>query len=201
MVGSLFFAVNCDQRHSRSSEDLVPGAIELAVNIPLVLPLERTTGDEMQCLADRGSSVISLLETLSRQGLWRLGVGIGGVEDLAVGSTREARGTAYVAAREAIDAARLSPQGIAVRGGAHSLWTMRAESALWLFTRLVGSMSSAVWDIVDLKEAGFSATEAARELGISVSAASQRFSQQDFLELQRARALAGDLLEVAQHGT
>lgn len=110
--------ITADQRRSRRSRDAVPAALtRIGTGTPLgsVLPFERTVGDELQGVVSRGRDAVDVVTKLVRLGGWRMGLGIGGVELPLPGSTREARGPAFIAARTAIEAARRSPVDLALR--------------------------------------------------------------------------------------
>lgn len=162
----------------------------------MVLPAERTAGDEVQLLLQDPAAVIALARAVVRDGGWWLGIGLGRVELPLPDSTRAARGAAYLAAREAVDHAHASPVGICLAGQAGDLLlgsrktvsgdayggdTLQAalavsdaEAALWLQAELWQRRTTEGWQIVDLLDAGSTVGEAAAELGISASAASQR---------------------------
>lgn len=197
-----WFAVTADQQHSRSQPDRVPAALAQLREIRPVprLAFERTTGDEIQCLTDNPETVVAIVSELTRLGGWRLGIGCGPVETPLPDSTRAARGPVYVAAREAVEAAATSPTQLSLRcaetvggvpyGGDDGL-VGDAAAALWLVRHTLARRTQQGWQLVDLLAQGLSNQQAAAELGISPSAASQR---------ARAAAIpvvaAGELLAV-----
>ncbi len=206
------FVVTADQRHSRRGPDRVPEALAAVASLPpgdVLLPFERTAGDEVQGLLGTAAGVTAVVGRLVRLGDWRIGVGVGAVEWPLPGSTRAARGTAYLAARSAVEEARGRAPAIALRDGdlpvggpdvhgrerSGAAW--RAESALMLWGALLARRTPEGWEVADLLDAGLSTTAAARALGISASAASQRAGRAAYAEVLRGAGLVSALLEDA----
>lgn len=192
---SLFhgIVINADQRASRRNPDRVPAALAELNGQSMVLPFERTTGDEIQGLTDCPDTAVAVVLRLTRSGLWRIGLGIGTVETPLAASTRAARGQAYLEARQAIERAGRVPCGVAVCGpGAEP-----AEAALWLLTTLAAQRSGAGWELADLLAGGLNQAEAAARLGISPSAVSQRASRAHLTEIAAGARLASGLLASA----
>lgn len=190
------FVVTADQRHSQRIGDRVPEALA-TLNVRPRLPglrrvFERTAGDEIQGVCDTPAAVTEVVVRLVRLASWRVGIGIGEVDHPQPRSTRAGSGPAFVAARKAVDAARRSPQHLAVVGGqpygqadpAHD-----AESALWLTSSVLRRRSTEGWEVVDLLEAGRPQGEAAQILRISESAVSQRVARAGWAEERRGREL------------
>ncbi len=201
------FVVLADQVSSRADADHVPAALARLRQVlgdRLVLPFERTAGDEIQGLCSESAAVVDAICELTRLGGWRIGIGAGGVESPLPSSTREARGTAYLAAREAIGAARSSPTQLALAGddevvsgdgyGEPREKLQDAETALWLLRGALQQRSKEGWELVDLLDQGLTGIEAAAKLGVSPSAVSQRLSRARRIEVARARSLATRLL-------
>ena len=109
----IWAALTADQRHSRRSPDQVPDALARleALSDRFVLGFERTAGDEIQGLTDKPEAVVDAVLTLSRSPDWHVGIGLGTVDLPLPGSTREARGPAYLAARTAVEQAELQKVG------------------------------------------------------------------------------------------
>ncbi|SDB83170.1 hypothetical protein GA0111570_104101 [Raineyella antarctica] len=198
------FVVTADQRRSRRGADAVPAALDALAALPqqdVLLGFERTAGDEIQGLLSSAHAVVATLQVLLRQGQWRIGIGVGPVERPLPDSTRAARGGAYLAAREAIEAARGNPVGLAVRDSREDLpaedpgragW--QAETALLLWGYLLSRRSPEGWEVCDLLDRGLTNRAAAAGLGISPSAASQRAARAAYSEGRRGAALAAELL-------
>ncbi len=204
------FAVVADQIGSRDGSDLVPTALTHLASLDLVLPFERTAGDEIQALVSSPDALVSAISTLTRLAGWRLGVGFGSVDQPLPASTRAARGPAYLAAREAIGAARKAPTSFALRVsptvsaaryGELSEDAQAAETAIWLWRGVLTRRSQEGWELMDLLDSGSTNAEAARHLGISPSAVSQRLTAAAREEGRRGADLCQRLLsDLLQHG-
>ena len=195
------FVVIADQVDSRTESDRVPLALEALSGVELLLPYERTAGDEIQGLAATGQAVVTSVVGLTRLDGWRIGVGVGLVDEPLPESTRAARGDAYLAARTAIGAARRSPvalslvAGDSVRGGGYGELVEDAETALWLLRSTLARRSREGWELMDLLDQGLTNAQAAEHLGISPSAVSQRLGRAARTEAERASLLATRLLD------
>jgi hypothetical protein len=208
MKSSAFtYVVLADQVSSRAGADHVPAALAHLGSVlgdRLVLPFERTAGDEIQGLCGDSVAVVDAVCELTRLGGWRIGIGAGGVETPLPSSTREARGEAYVAARKAIGNARSSPTQLALVDAGGAVGgddyggrvddVMDAETALWLLRGALQQRSQEGWELMDLLDQGLTGAEAAAALGISPSAVSQRLSRARRTEGTRGAALASRLL-------
>ncbi len=200
---TFMFVVVADQVDSRSGPDGVPAALAALVDLDLVLPFERTAGDEIQGLAAAPGTVVEAMVRLTRLGGWRIGIGAGAVDSPVPDSTRAARGPAYLAARGAIIASRTAPAEVAlslpagVRGEAYREVTEAAsdaEAALWLLRTVLSRRSEEGWELMELLDEGLTNARAAQRLGITPSAVSQRLSRAHRPESERGAALATRLL-------
>ncbi|MFT4295804.1 MAG: hypothetical protein QM582_10375 [Micropruina sp.] len=199
--------VTADQRNSRRSADQVPAALDVlaaAIGDRLVLPFERTAGDEVQALTADPAAVVGAVLALTRLSDWHIGIGLGAVDLPLPGSTREARGPAYLAARTAVEEARNAPANLRLVGsetvGAGPYGetvTQRAEAALVMLRALVSRRTQEGWEIVDVLDETGSGKSAARLLGISPSAVSQRAARAARAESELGAALAESLLAEA----
>jgi len=175
------FVVTVDQVDSRAHDDLVGRAVrDVTVTYAdtLVLPAERTAGDEFQVAVDDAGAVLDIVLELTRAGSWSVGVGIGGVRHPLPASTREATGDAYYAARAAVDRAKKSPtrfalETVADEGEAADL-AHDCEALIDLLLSLRERRTDGGWEIADLLASGISQKQAAEALGITASAASLR---------------------------
>ncbi len=180
-----------DQRSSRRGPDLVPEAIAALAAVPLLLPLERTAGDEFQGVVAAPESLVSVLEPLLRTGEWNIGVGVGEIERPLPSHARAGRGPAYLHAREAVTAAKSSPWHLRVAGDQAGV--RHLESALWLWAGVLGRRSHKGWEVAELLEQDVTYDEAARKLGITQSAVSQRARAAGIAEGRRGRELVSHL--------
>src|SRR5690606_15886850 len=109
--------ITADQVGSRTSPDLAGALVERLnqhESERLVLPAERTVGDEIQLIARTGADALSICLDLDRERDWSVGCGIGSVR-LPLGATpRESTGDAFVAARKAIERAKKRPTRFAL---------------------------------------------------------------------------------------
>ena len=192
-----------DQVSSRSAADAVPTALAALSAIPMLLPFERTAGDEIQGLTDDPAAISRTVCKLTRLGDWRIGIGVGSVDLPLPDSTRAARGAAYLAARIAIARARNSPVQLAlalpeaVSGAQYpdlADAAADAETALWLWRSILTRRSAEGWELMDLLDEGLSNARAAERLGISAPAVSQRLGRAARTEGIRGEALTSRLL-------
>lgn len=214
-AGRLWAVIDADQRASRRGPDRVAEALAVLADLPgLRLPFDRTAGDEVQALAGASAAVVGAVERLTRLDVegtrsvdhgWRIGIGLGRVEPLAdVRDTREARGAAYLAAREAVERAGQAPARLAVTGEP-GVDVASVESALVVFRTLLARRTAKGWEAVDAmtaeptQSAGAKQSEVAVRLGLSESAVSQRLDRALWREVRHAESLArlhlGRLLE------
>ncbi len=180
-----------DQDGSREGTDQVPAVLDVLAPVPTRLPFERTVGDEFQGVLDDPSGVVAALEQLLRAGNWNIGIGIGAVETPLAEHARAGRGPAYLAARDAVTAAKSSPWHVrAVAGDGGDREGARAlESAVWLWAALLGRRTSRGWEVADLVDEGLTYDDTASRLGITQSAVSQRAAAAGIAEGRRAREL------------
>jgi hypothetical protein len=180
-----------DQHGSQTRPDQVPDAIEALARIPARLAFERTAGDEFQGVLDDPPSVVAALEMLLRAGAWNIGIGVGDVETPLPDLARAGRGPAYVAAREAVTAAKSSPWRVRAVGPTESARAL--ESAIWLWAALLARRTSRGWEVADLVDQGLTYDETGARLGITQSAVSQRAAAAGIAEGRRARELVAFL--------
>jgi hypothetical protein len=202
--------LTADQKRSTRHGDRVPEALDLLGSSPpagVRLPFERTVGDEIQAVLDTPAAAVWATTCLVRLGGWRIGLGLGAVEEPLPSSTRAASGPAFVAAREAVSAAHTSPADLRVlratdgaSGYGQDDATRLAESALWLLAVVLRRRTPEGWEIVDMADAGMTGREMAERLQISPSAVSQRLGRASAEEARRGAELAEALLGRALSG-
>ena len=187
-----------DQDASRSGPDEVPAALAALAAVPCLLPFERTVGDEFQGLLDDPTALPAALEPLLRADAWNIGIGIGEVESPLPEQARAGRGPAYLAAREAVTAAKASPWRFRASGPTDAARAL--ESAVGLWAALLARRTSRGWEVADLVDQGLTYDETASRLSISQSAVSQRAAAAGIAEGRRARELVEYLTRSALEG-
>jgi hypothetical protein len=187
-----------DQHGSQTQPDQVPGALEVLDAVPARLGFQRTAGDEFQGVLDEPAALPAALEPLLRADAWNIGIGVGEVETPLPDQARAGRGTAYVAAREAVTAAKSSPWRVRASGPTDAVRAL--ESAVWLWAALLGRRTDRGWEVADLVDQGLTYDQAASHLGISQSAVSQRAAAAGIAEGRRARELVEFLTRTALEG-
>jgi hypothetical protein len=194
-----------DQRGSRRRGDKVPALLRSVrglVSTPgVVLPFERTVGDEVQAVFDDSALVVDVVLRLVRLAEWSVGIGVGPVDTPLAATPREASGEAFVRAREAVERAKRRPVALAVVGAADPSVAERTDEAQALL-RLLGAVvvrrSDAGWEVVDrLSRGGVPQKQVAKELGISEQAVSQRVLASMWADESAVRPLAARLLREA----
>lgn len=170
------FVLTVDQRNSRHVGDEVDALVGRLAGTATLLPFRRTVGDELQGLLGEPVSVLGATLTLMRTRTWHVGLGIGPV-DLplpADGDPTRARGTAFVAAREAVEAAKSDPHHLAVVGPDAPEAAYDVKAVLDLLDTVRQDRTAAGWEVVDLALAGHTQAAAAERLSISRQAVQQR---------------------------
>ncbi|NEE01133.1 hypothetical protein [Phytoactinopolyspora halotolerans] len=191
------YVLTVDQRRSRTSRDLVEDAL-LSVHDHVsepVLHFERTAGDEFQGVLSDAADVIRVSLALMRQGTWSVGIGIGDADEPIPDSTRAARGSAFVYAREALETAkRRTPTIAAISQDDRA---RDADALLTLLAALIAKRTAAGWEAIDLLDAGHTIADAADRLGITRQAVGQRLAVALWQQERDVHPLAARLLEEA----
>lgn len=203
------WTMTVDQEGSRRVGDRVEHVLDaLAHDSPLsgaaprdvVLPFERTVGDEVQAVIADADLVVAVTLFLIRTGGWTIGIGAGTVDRPLPASSRAGSGTAFIHAREAVEAAKSRQRAVplAVRGPDPAV-AAEAEGVLAIIGSVVARRSAAGWAAVDL----ISGPEPRRQtdiaglLGISQQAVSARLRAAMWAEEVAARPAAARLLRLA----
>ena len=171
------FVVTADQVGSRRRADLVAPALDAIherFGPHLALPPDRNAGDELQALTADAGTALDLALTLTREGRWSVGVGLGAVRLPLPDATREATGDAFVAARSAVTRAKKMPYRLAVDAVGAPEPAADAEALLTLLLALREGRTAAGWELYDLVTAGLTQAEAGARLGITPQSASDR---------------------------
>jgi len=184
-----------DQRGSTRAAaiDRVPATLAglAGLEIRMLRAFERTAGDEFQGVLDDPAALPVVAERLLREGGWSIGIGLGEVEQPLPESTRAGRGPAYQHARDAVTGAKSAPWRLRVAGDRPEVRAL--ETTLWLWAAVLGRRTSRGWEVADLVDGGATYEEAAKRLGITQSAVSQRAQAAGIVEGRRARELVTDL--------
>ncbi|NHT16223.1 hypothetical protein [Cellulomonas sp. IC4_254] len=206
------WTLTVDQEGSRRVGDRVDALLaDLATASPLagsgpgavVLPFERTVGDEVQAVLADADLVVAVALHLVRTGGWSVGIGAGVVDTPLPSTSRAGSGSAFIHAREAVEAAksRLRSVPLAVRGPRADL-AAEAEGVLTLLGSVVARRTAAGWTVVDRltpRPGGPAARQedVAAALGISQQAVSARLRAALWAEEVAARPAAARLLRLA----
>lgn len=170
------FAITADQVDSRHRRDIAADTmrtLETTLGDGLVLPIDRTAGDEIQLLIAASDTALTAILALTRDGEWSVGCGIGRVNLPLPANAREAGGGAFVSAREAVNEAKKRDTRFALRSTAVTA-AADAEAFVDLLLQLRSRRSAEGWEMCELLSAGNSQAEAAKLLGITPQAASKR---------------------------
>src|SRR5690625_4810119 len=103
------FVMTIDQQGSRTSADAVPGVLAALEPVAAVVGFARTIGDEVQGVLADPVAVAEAVRRVAVDSDWHIGIGIGEVDRPLPETTVEARGEAFYAARQAVEAAKSAP--------------------------------------------------------------------------------------------
>lgn len=195
------FVVTADQKGSRSDVDRAASVLEdlnRRFDGVTELPVDRTAGDEVQALLAGASDALAMVLDLTRREHWSVGLGIGRVRTPLPADTRAATGDAFIAARDAVDAAKRSPTrfalavegiphpapgtaGTAARGdagrdpgGAADVSPDEVEALITLLLLARDRRTEQGWEVVDRMASGGTQRDVAAALGITPQAVSTR---------------------------
>ena len=194
------YVLTVDQISSRDRDDAVPGALTTIKDRFPEAIVTRTVGDEFQVLfVAEPVSVVDAILVLMREGAWHLGIGIGPVEEPTPTDLREARGPAFLAAREAVEEAKDSPNHLRlIAADPAQSEGNDAEVLLDLMLALRTRRSDAGWAATELADAGLTQAAIGSELGISRQAVNQRLQAAQWSLDARSRPVAARLLARAE---
>lgn len=198
------FVVTADQHRSRQAGDKVSALLEelkpwfSTHQDAIVLPMERTVGDEVQILLDDPDAALDLALLLMRDGDWAVGIGAGPVEEPLGASARQSSGEAFFHAREAVERARgrTEPVPLVVMG-AEADPAGEATAVAQLLGAVLRRRSAHGWQVAEALAQGKLQREIAEEFGISPQAVGQRARAALVEEEQRARPVAARLIRAA----
>ncbi|MGR0220537.1 DNA-binding protein [Agromyces sp. ZXT2-6] len=174
------YVITADQIGSRADidrSDSMRHELQAGFGDRLALPVDQTAGDEVQAITADPATALDLVLALHRAGRWSIGLGVGDVREPLPDAVRKAAGPAFVAARDAVEAAKRADARFALRAaeGDHgTLEPAHVESLVRLLLLLRDRRTPHGWEAVDLVRDGRTQKDAARILGISDAAVSQR---------------------------
>lgn len=183
------FVLTADQVGSRAHPDLVDDGLAQVAAIGrghLVLPPDRTAGDEIQAATEDAGTALRIALGLTRDDQWSVGLGVGDVRLPLPETTRAMTGSAFVLARDAVGAAKRSPTRFALaieEGRLPDAALLQPLVDLLLLLRARRTPEG--WEVADLLEGGRTQAEAAARLGITPQAVSLRV-QKTQLHTERA---------------
>ena len=174
------FVITADQVASRREGDRAGALVEqLAEHYAdeLVLPADQTAGDEIQLVTRSAPTALAIVLDATRFGRWSVGVGVGGIRMPLPDAARKATGSAFIAAREAVGAAKRADGRFALRAAGLAELASRAadvEALVRLLVLLRERRTDHGWEVVELMRAGHQQKEAAALLDVSAAAVSAR---------------------------
>ncbi len=172
------FAITADQVGSRASADLVDeklAALDALGGAKLVLPADRTAGDEIQVATEDPATALGMVLHLTRDGHWSVGLGIGDVRLPLPEATRAITGSAFILARDAVAVAKKKPTRFAIAVDDGRLPDgLLLEPLIDLVLHLRDRRTPQGWQLHDLLRTGITQAEAAGRLGVTPQAVSLR---------------------------
>jgi hypothetical protein len=193
--------ITADQRHSRSTPDASAAAVEQVTSAwkdDLVLPVERSAGDEIQIVTRSARAAIGIVLQLTRTGRWSVGLGTGEVELAA--NARESTGPAFIAARRAVDRAKKRTTHFALESEPDAALAAHVESLVDLLLLLRQRRTEPGWQLYDLLADGGTQLDAARALDITPQAVSERAITAGLRADETATAALASLLGMLDTG-
>lgn len=187
--------ITADQRSSRTSPDAVPSLLTALSEVSTALPFVRTAGDEVQAVVTSPDALAEALAVLLRDGRWHVGVGLGTADLPLPDDTRAARGSAFLAARSAVEASStgVSRPRVVAAHDADPSTAAALEAAVWLWGSLLAQRTPKGWEVCDLLDSGLNQREAGERLGIAQSAVNQRATAARLAEGRRGPELVATL--------
>lgn len=195
------FVITADQIDSRNDHDRAREMIaRLVAQSPgaFSLPPDQTAGDEIQLLLSTPAPVLDAILELHRSGHWSVGLGVGTVRTPLPAATRQATGSAFIAARDAVLRAKRTEAHFALEVD-HTDAAAGIEALLTMLLMLRQRRTPQGWEAGDLVEKGLAQTEIADKLNITTGAVSQRLKTAQYRIDQAARPALVRLLEQLDH--
>jgi SatD family (SatD) len=198
----MFAVITIDQRKSRGAPqnraDEWAADLNESFRKELISPFVVTLGDEIQGVTKTPRAIVEIVLGGIQERAWWLGVGIGKVETPLQQTAARSRGPAFYSAREAVEAAKRSHHGFAVRAESDRA-TSDIQTVLELLAFLIRrrGQDPMRWRAVELAREGHSTVEIGKAFDITQQAASKRLLNAGFYEEVRGRELAERLLREA----
>lgn len=172
------FAITADQVGSRAAVDLADAQLARIEQIAagrLVLPPDRTAGDEIQAATEDARAALDLVLDLTRDGNWSVGLGVGDVRLPLPDATRAATGSAFILARDAVARAKKNATRFAVSVDAGRLPDAALlQPLIDLLLHLRARRTPEGWEVADRLVTGMTQARLAAELGVTPQAISLR---------------------------
>lgn len=171
------FVVTADQVASRRDFDrtsILIEALSTRYADELLLPADQTAGDEIQLVTPYAATALAILLDATRTRRWSVGLGIGGVRTPLPDAARKASGSAFIAAREAVEAAKRADGRFALRAEGAPEAAADLEALLRLLLLLRERRTEPGWEVIELMRAGNQQKEVAAILDVSAAAVSAR---------------------------
>lgn len=173
------FVITADQVGSRRDTDRTGDLVaELSERFGpgLLLPVDQTAGDEVQLVTDSAETALGIVLDTTRTGRWSVGLGVGDIRRPLPDAARKATGTAFIAAREAVGAAKRADGRFALRAApiTTNITVGDVEPLVRLLVLLRERRTDPGWEVVELVSDGSQQKEAAAALDISAAAVSAR---------------------------
>jgi len=191
------FVLTVDQIDSRESDtdDVAPILADRAAwrALGALVGPDRTAGDEFQLVFDAASGALDAALRLRRAGAWSVGVGVGEVETPLPETTGAGRGSAFLTARSAVDAAKRAQHHLAVAAPDEAA-AAGVSALIGLLLEVRSRRSPEGWEVADLVAEGLSQAAVAERLGVTPQAISLRARAAGIrLEREAMPALVGAL--------
>ncbi|RUQ22429.1 hypothetical protein [Kocuria sp. HSID16901] len=194
------FVLTVDQVGSRRESDAVPSLDEVDGANRALVGFDRTAGDEAQAVFDDAAAALTCALGLAIMGTWHCGIGQGQIDLPLPDTAREGRGSAFVNARSAVEAAKKS--------GSHHLGFVSddplgagIQAALRVVVALRSKQRLTTREAYDLALEGGTQAHIAERLGISQQAVSDRLASGMYRELEDLKAGALHWAEALDRAT
>ena len=191
------FVITADQVASRRDADRTGALVEVLADRyadQLVLPADQTAGDEIQLVTRSASTALAVVLDATRTGRWSVGLGVGGIRRPLPDAARKASGSAFIAVREAVGAAKRADGRFALRAVGDPQEAVDLEALVRLLLLLRERRTGPGWEVVELMRAGHRQKEAAAILDVSAAAISARLKAAMWRAEEDARPVLERLL-------